>query len=91
MVAAKNDPELNFRRDGIIAVRVALTALQLQWELATRMTPVNELRPFRLKQEQPRREKEGGGKKIGRTKQITMQIKISLSYLRGWKIIENRK
>lgn len=47
----KNDLELNFRRDGIIAVCVALTALQLQWELATRMTPVNELRPFRSKQE----------------------------------------
>lgn len=47
----KNDLELNFRRDGIIAVCVALTALQLQWELTTRMTPVNELRPFRSKQE----------------------------------------
>ena len=38
---------------------MALTALQLQWELATRMTPVNELRPFRSKQEQSgRKEKE---------------------------------
>lgn len=40
----KNGVELNFRPDGIA---VALTALQLQWELATRMTFVNETRPFR--------------------------------------------
>lgn len=40
----KNGVELNFRSDGIA---VALTALQLQWELATRMTFVNETRPFR--------------------------------------------
>lgn len=41
---SKNDVELNFRSDGIA---VPLTALQLQWEFATRMTSVNEMRPFR--------------------------------------------
>jgi len=40
----KNDVELNFRSDEIA---VALTALQLQWELATRITFINKMRPFR--------------------------------------------
>lgn len=44
VILLKNEVELNFRSDGIV---VALTALQLQWELAARITFVNETRPFR--------------------------------------------